>query len=170
VIDIVAHFRDTGRNRVVHIAGPPGNVDAEERRAAFEEAMLAWKPGQDPLVLRGDYSEEGGAEAVQQLIGLKVPIDAIFAANDMMAIGAMDALRASGVDVPKDVAVAGFDDVPISRHLGLTTARVRIDELGAQAIAQLIDVIEGGEDEVIKQLHPPELMVRASSNRDAKPR
>lgn len=163
VIDIVSHLRETGRNRIVHIAGPSGNVDADERRVAFEQAMRAWKPGKDPLVIRGDYSEEGGAAAVRELIRSMVPVDAIFAANDMMAIGAMDELRASGVAVPDQVAVAGFDDVPIARHLGLTTARVRIDELGAHAVARLIDIIEGGEDEAVKLLFPPELMVRASS-------
>ena len=163
VADIVGHFREAGRERVVHIAGPAGNVDAEERCIAFEEAMRGWKPGEEPVVLRGDYSEESGAEAVRRLIELKAPIDAIFAANDMMAIGALDELRANGVTVPQQVAVAGFDDVPISRHLGLTTARVRIDELGASAIARLIDEIEGGEYQPIKQLHPPQLMVRGSS-------
>ncbi|HXG81959.1 MAG TPA: substrate-binding domain-containing protein, partial [Sphingomicrobium sp.] len=88
---------------------------------------------------------------------------AVFAANDMMAIGAIDELQAAGIAVPEEVAVAGFDDVPISRHLGLTTARVRIDELGANAIARLIDVIEQGEDETVQVLHPPELIVRAST-------
>lgn len=163
VIDIVDHFRETSRNRVAHIAGPRGNIDAEERCQAFEDAMRSWRPDEEPLVLRGDYSEESGAEAVRQLIDHKVSVDAIFAANDMMAIGAMDELRAAGIDVPGEVAVAGFDDVPISRHLGLTTARVRIDELGANAIARLIDVIEQGEDQTIQMLHPPELIVRASS-------
>lgn len=163
VIDIIGHFRKTGRQRIVHIAGPDGNVDAEERCAAFELAMRGWKPGEEPLVVRGDYSEDSGAEAVRQLINLNLSVDAIFAANDMMAIGAMDELRSAGIAVPGEVAVAGFDDVPIARHLGLTTARVRIDELGANAIARLIDIIEGGEDPRAKRLHPPELMVRGSS-------
>ncbi len=163
VIDIIDHFRSQGRERVVHIAGPVGNFDAEERREAFGQAMRRWKPGEEPMVLHGDYSEESGAEAARQLVELKVSVDAIFAANDMMAIGAMDELRAAGVDVPGAIAVAGFDDVPISRHLGLTTARVRIDELGADAIARLVDILEGGDDRTIKLLHPPELIVRASS-------
>jgi len=165
VIDIIDHFRVLGRGRIVHIAGPAGNVDADERREAFEQAMRRWNPGEEPMVLQGDYGEESGAEAARQLVDLKVPVDAIFAANDMMAIGAMDALRASGVAIPDQVAVAGFDDVPISRHLGLTTARVRIDELGAEAIARLIDIVEGTESRTIKQLYPPELIVRASSTR-----
>ena len=163
VIDIIDHFRALGRGRIVHLAGPVGNVDADERREAFQQTMRLWKPGEEPTVLQGDYGEESGAAAASQLIELKVPVDAIFAANDMMAIGAMDELRAAGIAIPDEVAVAGFDDVPISRHLGLTTARVRIDELGADAVAQLIDIVEGGEDRAVKLLHPPELIVRASS-------
>ena len=165
VVDIIDHFRNIGRRRVVHIAGPQGNVDAEERCAAFERAMRAWHPAGEPQVLRGDYSEESGAKAVRQLLEARTPVEAIFAANDMMAIGAMDALRSARVRVPDDVAVAGFDDVPIARHLGLTTARVRIDELGAHAIERLIDIIEGAEDPRTKQLYPPELRIRASSLR-----
>jgi LacI family transcriptional regulator len=163
VTDIIDHFRSIGRKRVAHIAGPPGNVDAEERADQFRSVMRRWMPGEELLVLNGDYSEESGAAAVRQLIDRDLRVDAIFAANDMMAIGAMDELRDAGIDVPRDVAVAGFDDVPISRHLGLTTARVRIDELGADAVARLIDVIEQGEDETVQKLHPPELIVRAST-------
>lgn len=163
VVDIVDHFRATGRDRVVHIAGPEGNVDADQRCGAFEEAMRGWKSDEAPVVLRGDYSEEGGAGAVRQLVERGQPFDALFAANDMMAIGAMDELEARGIAVPEAVAVAGFDDVPISRHLGLTTARIRIDELGANAIARLIDIIEQGEDQTIQMLYPPELVVRAST-------
>lgn len=163
VIDIIDHFRSIGRKRIAHISGPPGNVDAEERAEAFQGEMRRWQPGEEPLMLSGDYSEESGARAVRELIKREKPIDAIFAANDMMAIGAMDELRGAGIDVPGQVAVAGFDDVPISRHLGLTTARVRIDELGANAIARLIQIMEVGEDQTIQMLHPPTLIVRASS-------
>lgn len=162
---IVDHFRALGREHVVHIAGPPGNVDADERCRAFEEAMRSWKPDSEPVVLRGDYSEVGGAEAVSELIALDLPFDAVFAANDMMAIGAMDELRNRGIAVPDDVAVAGFDDVPISRHLGLTTARVRIDELGAQSVGRLIDIIEHGEDQPRQLLQPPELVIRTSTGK-----
>jgi LacI family transcriptional regulator len=163
VHDIVEHFRATGRNRVIHIAGPLDNVDAEERCRAFRAAMAQWQPDAEPKIVQGDYSEESGAAAARELITAQVPFDAIFAANDMMAIGALEELRQRGLAVPDDVAVAGFDDVPIAKHLGLTTARVHIDQLGANAIARLVDVIEQGEDHTIQQLHPPELIVRASS-------
>jgi LacI family transcriptional regulator len=79
----------------------------------------------------------------------------------------MTALAELGRSVPDDVAVAGFDDVPLARHLGLTTARVHIDQLGAEAIARLIDIIEEGEDRPVQHLHAPELMCRRSTERRA---
>lgn len=160
---ILDHLRSIGRKHIAHISGPDDNVDAQERRDAFNSAML----GERAVVLPGDYSEESGAAAVHKLIANSVRFDAIFAANDMMAIGAIEALRAASIEVPEMVAVAGFDDVPLARHLGLTTARVRIDELGANAIARLIDVIERGEDSTIQQLHAPELIIRSSTSDQA---
>ena len=64
--------------------------------------------------------------------------DAVFAANDMMANGALQALQRAGVRVPEEVAVVGFDDIPLARHIGLTTVRVRIAELGERAIDRLM--------------------------------
>lgn len=164
---IVDHLFATGFRRVVHIAGPDDNIDAQQRRDAFCKTMLSLQPNETPTVLSGDYGEESGAEAVRKLLAEGTAFDAIFAANDMMAIGALEELRARAVDVPGSVAVAGFDDVPMARYLGLTTARVRIDELGASAIARLIDEIEGGEESRIQQLFAPELIVRASTGRTA---
>jgi len=163
VTAIVDHFRTIGRKHIVHIAGPDDNIDAQQRREAFRDSMLRWKPDEAPVILAGDYSEESGAAAVGEMIEKGMPVDALFAANDMMAIGAMEELRRRLIDVPGTVAVAGFDDVPLARHLGLTTARVHIAELGANAVARLIDAIEGGEDSPIQQLHSAELIVRSST-------
>ena len=85
----------------------------------------------------------------------------------MMAIGALEALRGSGLRVPEDVAVAGFDDMPLASHLGLTTVRVRIAELGERAIERLLAILEGGEDGGAEELHAPELVVRASTVAEA---
>ena len=159
VRSIVEHLQAIGRMHIVHIAGPSDNVDAQQRREAFQSAMRK----RTAIVVAGDYSEESGIAAVRKLIDDGVEFDAIFAANDMMAIGATEELRERGVNVPAAVAVAGFDDVPLARHLGLTTARVRIDELGAHAIRRLIDVIDHGEESTIQRLHAPELIVRAST-------
>lgn len=159
VRSIIDHLQAIGRRNIVHVAGPADNVDAQQRCEAFKSAL----DGRKATVIPGDYSEEAGIAAVRKLIDEGTAFDGIFAANDMMAIGAIEELRSQGINVPGAVAVAGFDDVPLARHLGVTTARVRIDELGAHAIERLIDIIDNGEDSTIQRLHSPELMVRAST-------
>lgn len=160
---VVEHLVGLGRRRLVHIAGPRGNIDADERAAAFREACAAH--GVDCEVMHGDFEEESGAQAVLRLLDGGHAFDAVFAANDNMAIGALLALRARHVAVPGKVAVAGFDDIPLARHLGLTTVRVRIDELGERALARLIASIGKG-DEAGDELHAPELVVRTTTAPD----
>jgi LacI family transcriptional regulator len=162
---VVDHFVALGRRRLVHVAGPRGNIDADERAAAFREACIAH--GVEGEVMRGDFEQESGAEAVRQLLDRGHRFDAVFAANDNMAIGALQALRSRGLAVPNDVVVAGFDDIPLARHLGLTTMRVRIDELGERALKRLIGAM-GGTDSGGDELHAPELVVRATSDPDAR--
>ena len=164
VRSVVDHFAALGRRRLVHIAGPQGNIDADERAAAFRDACAA--RGFDYEILHGDFEEASGQRSVEQLLTSGQSFDALFAANDNMAIGAMQALRAGGRRVPDDVAVAGFDDIPIARHLGLTTVRVRIAELGERALTRLLASMGKGDDHG-DELHVPELVVRATSDPDA---
>ena len=159
---VAEHFVATGRKRIVHISGPVGNIDAEERAAAFTQALAA-HPEVQSVVVQGDFYEASGGAAVAALIKADRSFDAIFAGNDMMAIGALEALRDRGLNVPEDVAVAGFDDVPLASHLGLTTVRVRIAELGERAIERLVLMLEGEEDSIGEELHAPELVVRGST-------
>ena len=162
---VVDHLVRSGRKRLVHIAGPAGNIDADERAEAFRDACSAHRI--ECEVMRGDFEEQSGAEAVHRLLDSGHRFDAVVAGNDNMAIGALMALRSRGIPVPHEVAVAGFDDIPLARHLGLTTVRVRIDELGERALTRLIASIgktDGGGDE----LHAPELVVRATTDVDAK--
>ena len=81
----------------------------------------------------------------------------------MMASGALQALRAAGIAVPLDVAVAGFDDIPLARHIGLTTVQVRIAELGEHAVERLVGMLEGRDEAILHELHSPELVVRTST-------
>ena len=164
VRSVVEHFAGLGRRRLVHIAGPEGNVDADERAAAFRSACS--ERGLQCELLRGDFEEESGEAAVAQLLRAGQRFDAVFAGNDNMAIGALQALRSAGVAVPRDVAVVGFDDIPLSRHLGLSTVRVRIPELGERAVTRLLGAMESG-DAGGDELHAPQLVVRSTSGADA---
>jgi LacI family transcriptional regulator len=159
---VAEHLIATGRRRIVHISGPIGNIDAEERAESFRQTLKGHDEI-DSVIVQGDFYEESGGAAVAALIDAGHSFDAIFAANDMMAIGAMEALRAKGIKVPEDVAVAGFDDVPLASHLELTTVRVRIAELGERAIERLVRMLEGEEDDIGEELHAPELVVRGST-------
>jgi LacI family transcriptional regulator len=159
---VAEHFLALGRRRIVHIAGPPGNVDAQQRAEAFKSA-LARHPEVQLETLPGDFTEDSGEAATEALLAVDRRFDALFAANDDMAIGALQALRRVELRVPEDVAVAGFDDIPLARHLGLTTVRVRIAELGAKALARLFENLAGKTDVPAHELHSPELVVRATS-------
>jgi LacI family transcriptional regulator len=162
---VAEHLLALGRRRFVHISGPDGNIDAQERAEAFRQA-LDRHPNVTLQVLKGDFYEESGERAVATLLDERAEFDAIFAANDNMAIGALDALRRAGVRVPEDSAVAGFDDIPLAKHLGLTTVRVRIAELGQRALERLLGMV-GGADGGGDELHKPELVVRATTDADA---
>jgi len=161
VRELVDHFAALGRKRIVHIAGPADNIDAQERASAFRSAVA--DHGLEAEVVQGDFGTESGESAIATLLARGARFDAIFAANDNMAIGAMQALRDRGLSIPDDVAVAGFDDIPLARHLGMTTVRVRIAELGERAIARLVDRL-GRQGAGADELHAPELVVRMTTD------
>jgi LacI family transcriptional regulator len=162
---VAEHLLALGRRRIVHIAGPAGNIDAQERAEAFRKSIAATAAA-ELTILPGDFLEESGERAVNDLLAQGKEFDAVFAANDNMAIGAMSALRRAGVSVSDEVAVAGFDDIPLAHHMGLTTVSVRIAELGERALERLIGIL-GGRDDGRDELHAPELVVRSSTDAGA---
>ena len=140
---MVEHLRAQGYQRIAHIAGPEGNYESAERLRGFQAALgrtLAAKA----LVLAGNFTEESGYLAGQALAAATPRPDAVFAANDMMAIGCLFALRDAGLACPADVAIAGFDDIPIARYVSppLTTVRAQTTELGRQALDELARTID----------------------------
>lgn len=162
---MVRHLLGNGHRNIAHIAGPHGNLDAEERLAGFRLSMRRHAGIDDPLVLPGDFTEEAGAVAARALIAGGRRVDAVFAANDMMAIGCLLALREAGMEVPGQIAVAGFDDIPVARYLGLTTMRVRIAEIGARAVARLCDQLEGTGNPVTTELYAPDIVARTTTSK-----
>lgn len=144
---MVRHLVSLGHRRIAFVTGPRANVDAQERlrgyRAGLRAAGLATPRA---LELAGDFGESSGYEAGRRALGLRPRPTAVFAANDAMAVGVLSALRAAGLRVPDDVAVTGFDDIPIARFLSppLTTVRVGIADLGVQAAERLIAAVKSG--------------------------
>ena len=163
IVAAVAHLIATGRRRLAHISGPAGNLDARERRDAFLAAMTSHAPDVQPIVIEGDFREESGAAAVAALQARGATYDGIVAANDMMALGALGALREAGLAVPHAIALTGFDDVPLARYLGLTTVRVRMAEMGERAVARLIDALEAGVLSPETETVAAELVIRSTT-------
>ncbi len=145
----VDHLVAIGRRRIAMIRGPIGRVDAEDREAAFRETLSAHGIEVDEqLVDRGLFNALTGAEAMERLLAHRP--DAVFAANDLMAVGALQVLRAHGVRVPDDVAVVGFDDLPQAAAADppLTTVRHDIDavcDTAVRALLRLVDADVAGE-------------------------
>lgn len=165
--EMVRHLAAGGRGRIAFIAGPQDNFDARDRLHGYRDALAQALPGAEPQVVQGDFSEASGHRAAQQLLaGGELP-DAIFAANDMMALGCLFACLQAGVRIPDQVAIAGFDDIPLARytHPSLTTMRVDIAGIGAQAMRMLLQRLGiGGEaPDDPPSPHVPELIVREST-------
>ncbi len=165
---MMRHLVGRGHTRIALITGPEHNFDAQERLRGYRDAMAQLLPGQDELILHGDFSEESGWRTGNQILALATRPTAVFASNDMMAIGCLFALTEAGVQVPNEIALAGYDDIPLARFVSppLTTVRVRIAELGAMALERLVMGI--GHPERVSaspQTLRSELVVRSSCGR-----
>jgi LacI family transcriptional regulator len=158
------HLLDLGHRRLAFIRGPAGNHDAAERLRGFREAVSR-RAGARSFEVAGDFREEAGYAAAKELLRARALSTAVFAANDAMAIGLLSAFRERRVRVPEDVALAGFDDIPIARFITppLTTVRVPIAELGARATARLMRALEGnGARPPRREILGTTLVVRSS--------
>ena len=169
---MVAHLVGCGHRSIAHIAGPDLNVDAQERLRGYRAALNRELPEAAEQVLRGDFTEESGYRAGRELLAAAQRPAAVFAANDMMAIGCLCALTEAGLRVPQDIALAGFDDVPTARFVvpALTTVRVRISDLGRRALDRLATSIENpAQLEPITETVAAELIIRASCGTPVRP-
>jgi LacI family transcriptional regulator len=162
---MVRHLIGLGHRRIVHLSGPDHNFDSDERLRGYSEEMARSLPDVAPVVVKGDFGEKSGYLAGESLCAGEDRPDAIFAANDVMALGCMLALREAGLRVPDDIALAGFDDIPLAAMVSpaLTTVRVRIAELGRSAFEQLLLCIEQPKrSKRMAQAFPTEIIVRES--------
>lgn len=156
------HLLDLGHRRVYHFAGPQDWIEAKARMRGFLSEMAAVNASMTAPIL-GDWSAEFGYHAGRELLR-KRDFTAVFSANDQMALGLMHAVRDASLDVPRDVSIVGFDDVPGAAHFWppLTTVRQDFGELGRRAVALLLDDITG-DGEGYGGMIIPSLIVRAST-------
>ncbi|WP_030548283.1 LacI family DNA-binding transcriptional regulator [Streptomyces albus] len=140
----VAHLLAGGRRRVATITGALDMYVAQCRLDGYRQALESAGLGRDrQLVAEADFTESGGRRAMTELLEREPRLDAVFAASDVMAAGALGALRAAGRRVPEDVALVGFDDSAIARHTDppLTTVRQPIEEMGRAMARVLVEEI-----------------------------
>lgn len=159
------HLLDCGHRRIAFIGGPESNVDAQERLRGYREALAQLAPDVQATCLGGDFTEESGYRAGRQALASKPRPQAIFAANDMMALGCLAAFAEAGIKVPDDIALAGFDDIPMARYVTppLSTVRVRIADFGGRALERLAAAIEDPDGtSAARQVMATELVVRMS--------
>lgn len=140
------HLITRGHRRIAHVLGPENLAVSALRRRGWERACReAGLPAGDDLVFHGDFLEEGGFHAAEQILDARDSITAVFAANDLSAIGVLACCAARGVSVPEDMSVIGLDGIELARFTApaLTTVAQPIRELGERACALLLDVISG---------------------------
>jgi LacI family transcriptional regulator len=160
---ITTHLIDVGRTRIGHITGRPGSVAAEDRLTGYRRAMKRAGLDTDLYVVEGDFTRASGIQGAATLIELGV--DAIFCANDATASGALETIRGAGLTVPDDVALAGFDDLPVASELDppLTTIRQGVHAQGAGSASALLSLLESPEGGPRRVLLPTELVIRQST-------
>lgn len=134
-----------GHRRIGFITGIPELSSAKDRYEGFITALNDYDiPVDKTLIVTGDFRQESGYVAAQQLLQLPEPPTAIFASNDMMAFGVMDAIREAGLRIPDDVSVIGFDDIPqaVNTYPKLTTVHQPLEEMGRVGVKLLLEHIE----------------------------
>lgn len=153
-----------GAKRIAFLGGPEDDLESGERRRGFSELLAeAGLPLESERLVFGDYSEESGALAMERLLKADPKLDAVFAASDLMAIGAMRVLKARGRRIPEDVAVVGYDDLRLAAYVSpsLTTISQHISLTGKLLARDLVAFLGSGV--VTNRVVPVELVARDSA-------
>ncbi len=165
--EAVKHLTGLGHKKIGIILGKEGYITSIERfngyKRALTDAGIDW---QSQVIADGDWTFDGGYNAMLKILENKDPLPtAIFAANDMTALGAIEAIKASGLSVPEDISIVGFDNIEQCKfcHPQLTTVSVDTDMLGKAACQYLINAIESRQQLNIKIVIPTALIIRNST-------
>ncbi|MFF0328341.1 LacI family DNA-binding transcriptional regulator [Nonomuraea angiospora] len=156
------YFVNQGRRRIAMITGPMDTPGGIQRLEGFADVL--GRKATKKLIAHGDWTQASGERAMTELLARTPDLDAVFVASDLMAAGALAALRAAGRRVPDDVAVGGFDDssVALSTHPPLTTIRQPLAEVAQETVRLLLALIDGAEH-VDPVVLPTELVIRESA-------
>lgn len=159
------HLIQHGHQHIAFISGPVDSPDSNARLTGYQQALQKHGlPVIPSLAVHGDFRQPGGYQAMNQLLEQPVQPSAVFAANDEMAIGAIEALRSRGLTVPEDIAVIGFDDIQMASYIqpALTTVRQPMRQFGSLAVRQLFQRIENPTANAETFILPTQLIIRNS--------
>lgn len=165
---LVQHFIDLGHRRIGLITPPTGLMFGHYRLQSFYDTMRDNNlPIEPKWVVEGDMTQRGGAEVTESLLKVKPRLTAVIGGNDLMAIGAINRIQQHGFQAGQDIAVGGFDDIPLAAYMSppLTTVHQPIYEIGQQTCAMLIELINGRTPDNPHTLLTPILTIRASSGK-----
>ena len=160
------HLVELGHRRIGHLAGKATVSTGVLRRRGYLAALAeSGLPADPQLVVESGYAEAGGAQAAEQLLSMPGPPTALFAVTDMTAVGAFGTARRRGLRIPEDLAIVGYNDIPLASRLvpGLTTVHVPIHEFGSAAARLLLEQIETGVASRRRVVFNPELVERGST-------
>ncbi|MBN1267169.1 MAG: LacI family DNA-binding transcriptional regulator [Anaerolineales bacterium] len=168
----VSHLLDNGYRHIGHIAGPLEWWESKKRFMGWRETLMAAGYSEENCHwVEGNWSSSSGAEAARKLLDQYPDMDAVFSANDQMALGAMSVIHARGLTIPEDIAIAGFDNMPESEFFWppLTTIQHDQHQAGALAVQEIIRLIESLHNHTAPEAKAniliPEIIVRQSSPR-----
>lgn len=166
---VLEHLVELGHKSIAHVAGPGRSSTGRARREAFEELARAMKI-KGVVVEAQAFTRQAGHDAAVQLLLRRSPAaTAIFAANDLIALGVLDALREKGLAVPGDVSLVGHNDMPLVDLIAppLTTVHIAIDQMSRQAAQMLVEHLKNPGQEATMRVLMPRLVVRESTRRVA---
>jgi LacI family transcriptional regulator len=163
----VCHLINQGYSRIGMIAGLQGTPPRRNRIRGYRQALIEHNlPTNEILIQDYDFTEQGGYQGMRELLKLKPLPDAVFAANDLMALGAMRVIREAGLNIPADIALVGIDDIPAAKlvHPPLTTISQMQENIGRTAAELIIERIEGTAPDKPRLVEMPfELIIRESA-------
>lgn len=166
--EITAHLINLKHRRIAYIKGPAECATSIDRYTGYQAAMAEYGLTiHSELTKEGDFTEESGYQAMKLLLELKCKPTAVCAANDMMAIGAMKAIKERKLCIPDDIAVTGADGIPLTEYVepALTTIKTPMYELGSMGVNKLFEIIEKKTTEPVREVLKTELIIRPSTVR-----
>lgn len=168
---VIDHLVEMGHRRISHLSGGSGTIPAD-RKAGYVRAMKRHGLADAIDIIDGDFTEQAGIDAARELLGRRHQPTAVCAANDRSAIGLLDELRRSGIEVPAGIAVAGYDDSMLASlaHIDLTTVSQEPRQQAAQAVKAVVERLDESRTERIDVLLEPRLVARNTTTPDYRKR